>query len=281
MKSRLNIIGGIVFVVLLVAVLVIGSNQQSVRKLQAGFLSIISPFLKSGSEIDRRVKGFREGMKKLDELEVEVDRLKKLNSKLVAERRDQDELQNKINQLTEALKYRQQAPFELLPARVIARDASTWYNNIIIDRGSAEGIDTDKPVAVITEAGLVGKTTAVSEHSSIVVLIADEGCKVAAKIRGSKEQGIVKGERASSSLMPTISLNYLSKTAALENNAEFLTSGVGGVFPAGIKIGYVHDFKVRELDGYATVIPAVDLTTLEDVFVVTSTTARPALVERP
>lgn len=268
MRSRFNIIGGIIFVVLLVAVLVFGANQQSLRRMQSGFLSIISPFLKSGSEIDRRVKGFREGMKRLDELETEVARLKAINSKLLAERRDQDELQNKINQLTEALKYRAQAPFELMPARVIARDASTWYNNVVIDRGSAEGIKTD--MAVITEAGLVGKTQAVSEHSAIVVLLADEACKVAAKIKGSREQGIVKGERASSSVMPTISLNYLSKNAALENNAEVFTSGVGGVFPPGIKIGNIRDFKARDLDAYATVIPAVDLTTLEDVFVVVS-----------
>jgi rod shape-determining protein MreC len=266
MTSRLNIIGGIVFAVLLVGVLVVGSNPRQVRRIQAGFLDIISPFLKSGSAIDRKVKDFREGMKTLSALEDEVKTLRAENSRLIAERRDQNELQNKINQLTEALKYRATAPFELMPARVISRDASTWYNNIIIDRGSAEGIEPD--MAVETEAGLVGKTTAVSEHSSVVVLIADEQCKVAAKIKGSREQGIVKGERASSNVLPAISLNYLSKTANLENSAEVITSGVGGVFPPGIKIGNVKDFKVRELDGYATVVPAVDLTTLEDVFVV-------------
>jgi cell shape-determining protein MreC len=41
------------------------------------------------------------------------------------------------------------------------------------------------------------------------------------------------------------------------------------VFPSGIPIGAVKTFRVRELDGQAQVTPAVDLTHLEDVFVVT------------
>jgi rod shape-determining protein MreC len=126
---------------------------------------------------------------------------------------------------------------------------------------------------VLTEAGLVGKTTsAVSEHSAVVVLISDENCKVAANVEGTKEQGIVKGERTSSSTMPTISLNYLSKQANLPPNQRVHTSGVGGVFPPGVLIGTVKEFKTRELDGYATIMPAVDLTTLVDVFVVVSET---------
>lgn len=270
MTTRLNIVVGTIFTVLVVALLIFGGNPQNVRRLQSGFLGVISPFLRSGSNIDRKVKAFREGMKTLNQLEEEVRLLRAANSKLIAEKKDITELNNKIRELTEALKYRASAPFELMPARVIARDASTWYNSIVIDRGSAELIERD--MAVLTEAGLVGKTTVVSEHSSVVVLLADEQCKVAAKIKGSREQGIVRGERASSSVLPIISLQYLSKQAALENNAEVLTSGVGGVFPAGIKIGAVKDFKVRELDGVATVIPAVDLTSLEDVFVVVSDT---------
>jgi cell shape-determining protein MreC len=43
---------------------------------------------------------------------------------------------------------------------------------------------------------------------------------------------------------------------------------VGGVFPPGIQLGAVQEFKVRQLDGMAVLIPAVDLATLQDVFVV-------------
>ena len=45
---------------------------------------------------------------------------------------------------------------------------------------------------VLTEEGLVGKTTVVAEHISTVVLISDENCRVAATVEGTREQGIVR-----------------------------------------------------------------------------------------
>ena len=44
---------------------------------------------------------------------------------------------------------------------------------------------------------------------------------------------------------------------------------MGGVYPSGIFIGVVKQFEVRALDGHASLVPSVDLTTLEDVFIVT------------
>jgi cell shape-determining protein MreC len=47
------------------------------------------------------------------------------------------------------------------------------------------------------------------------------------------------------------------------------TAGVSGaVFPAGIPLGVIKEFRARELDGEATVEPAADFSKLEDVFIV-------------
>jgi rod shape-determining protein MreC len=70
-------------------------------------------------------------------------------------------------------------------------------------------------------------------------------------------------------LSPFLDLNFLTKQADLKPGQKVYTSGVGGVFPSGLLIGVVKSFRVRELDGQAQLIPAVDLSHLEDVFVVT------------
>jgi cell shape-determining protein MreC len=49
---------------------------------------------------------------------------------------------------------------------------------------------------------------------------------------------------------------------------KVLTAGAGGVFPSGLVLGTVKDFSVRELEGVASVTPAVDLANLQDVFVI-------------
>jgi rod shape-determining protein MreC len=115
----------------------------------------------------------------------------------------------------------------------------------------------------------VGKTTTASDNIAVVLLVSDENCKVAASVEGSREQGIVSGERVIEGLNPVLNLNILSKQADLKPGQKVYTSGVGGVFPSGLLIGVVKTFRVRELDGQAQLTPAVDLSHLEDVFVVT------------
>src|SRR3954453_6175623 len=237
MKSRLNLVAVGAFAIALIALLVFGSNHDNVPRLQAGFLGLITPFLRSGSDIDRKVTAFRQGMKTVAQLDAEVKALRTLNGQLSAENQTLRGLEAENNQLRNALRYRERAVFQLMPARIIARDASTWYHTVTIDRGAQQGIETDMPV--VTEEGLVGKTTTVAENTSVVVLISDENCKVAANVENTREQGIVRGERSSSNAIPQIGLNFLSKQAGLQSGMKVLTSGVGGVFPPGITIGAV------------------------------------------
>lgn len=268
MKNRANIAVGIAAGIGVILLLVFAGSPHAVRRMKAGFLGLITPFLKSGSSVEGKYTAFREGLRTLDALEKDVTLLRISNKELSATNQTLRGLEAENNRLRTALRYRERATFHLVPAQIIARDASTWYNTVTIDRGKADGITED--MAVITEEGLVGKTTAIADHSSTVALISDETCKVAVSIEGTREQGISQGERASSGSLPAIVLNFLSKQAKLESGQKVMTSGVGGVFPQGIVLGGVKEFKVRELDGSAIIIPAVDLTTLQDVFVVTS-----------
>jgi rod shape-determining protein MreC len=108
----------------------------------------------------------------------------------------------------------------------------------------------------------------VSKSISIVLLVSDENCKVAATVEGTREQGIASGERVIGGVTPMLDLNFLSKQANLQPGQKAYTSGVGGVFPSALLIGTVKSFHARELDGQAQLAPAVDMSHLEDVFVV-------------
>jgi rod shape-determining protein MreC len=257
-------------ITLVVFILAVGGlftlGPSGTQKLQSSFLGMITPFLKSGSDLERKITAVRQGLKTLQELDAENKQLSINNKELQAINQTLRDLEAENNRLRRAMQYRERAAFQLVPARVIAREASSWWNTVTIDRGSADGVESDMPV--LTESGLVGKTSFVDEHSSKVILISDENCKVASSIEGSREQGIISGERASGSSQPALCMRFLSKTANLKPDQKVFSSGVGGVYPAGVFIGAIKEFRVRELDGYATLVPAVDLTTLEDVFVV-------------
>ena len=264
--KRANIIALAIFLLLLVVVLAL--SPQNTQRIQAGFLGVITPFLKTGSSLQKRFVAFQEGLQTLDELERDNRILKVQNKELKATNQTLRGLEQENNRLRRALGYRERSVFTLIPVRIVARDPSTWWNTVVINRGSKDGIEPDMPV--LTDEGLVGKTATVGENSATVILIADENCKVAAKVEGSLAQGIVMGERTSSSSMPEVSLNFLKKDAGLKPGQKVYSSGVGGVFPSGVLIGAVKAFKSGPLSGKATIIPQVDLTTLEDVFVVTA-----------
>ncbi len=261
---RFNILALVVFLIALGALFALGPGGT--QKVQSTFLGVISPFLKTGSDFEKKITVIREGLKTLDQLEIDNKDLVVHNKELQAVNSTLRGLEAENNRLRRALQYRERATFQLVPARIIARDASTWWNTIKIDRGFADGIESDMPV--LTEEGLVGKTTTVAKNAATVLLITDENCRVAANIEGTREQGITSGERASGPTLPILSMRFLSKTANLQPGQKVYTSGVGGVYPSGLFIGAVKEFKVRELEGHASLVPAVDMTTLEDVFVV-------------
>ena len=268
MRMRSKLVAAAVFLIAFLALILGAGRPSSLRGFQASLLGMLTPFLKSGSSLERKFTAFREGLKSLESLEEELRTLRVATRELSATNQTLRGMEAENNRLRKALGYRERAVFKLVPAQVIGRDISTWFNQIVIDRGSDDGLRRDMPV--LTEEGLVGKTALVSERSSVVILISDENCKVAASVENSREQGIIRGERASSGSTPLVSMFFLSKQAGLKSGQKVLTSGVGGVFPPGLLLGVVQDFRVRELDGAASVIPAVDLTALQDIFVVVS-----------
>lgn len=262
---RSSVIALVVFVLAVGLLLSFGSDTT--RKIQSGFYSLISPFLSTGSGLQKQITSVRSGLKSLEDLEKENASLRVENRSLRATNQALRDVEKEVNNLRQALKYRARSVFKLVPAQVVTRDSATWWRNITINRGNEDGIEPDMPV--LTDEGLVGKTTTVSDNISVVLLISDENCKVAAAVEGTREQGIVTGERVTGALMPILELNFLSKQADLKAGLKTYTTGVGGVFPSGLLVGTVQSYKVRELDGQARVAPAVDLTRLEDVFVVT------------
>src|SRR5437867_2058807 len=242
-------------------------GPETTQKFKVSIYRLLAPFLTGGSGIKKQITSVRSGLRSLDELEHENAALQVENRELRATNHGLRDVEHEVNRLRHALNYRERSVFKLIAAEIVARDSSTWWRTVTINRGRRDGVETDMPV--VTDEGLIGKTTTVSDSISVVLLVSDENCRVASSVEGSREQGIVSGERVTTGLTPLLDLNFLSKQADLKPGQKVYTSGVGGVFPSGLLIGVVKSFRVRELDGQAQLTSAVDLSHLEDVFVVT------------
>ena len=153
--------------------------------------------------------------------------------------------------------------YDILPARIVLKDNMDWSKTIVINRGRRDGLMPN--MAVISGAGLVGKITDAGYAYSRVLLLIDSAFKVGARLRNSRFAGLLEGQG-----MNQLLLNYLPREAVFKSGEEVVTSGLGGIFPAGYLIGTVKSTHYEEYGfyKYITVKPAVDFNTLESVAVV-------------
>src|SRR4051812_42045088 len=260
-----NLIALVLFLAAVVMVFTLKIPQT--RAIQTWVMGVLSPFVRGSAEAERQVKAVTAGPQDAAALQAANERLEKEVEKLriIAQRYDAALEEN--NKFRAMLAYRQKTDFKLTAARVLRRSASNWWNTIIVDKGAEDGVATDFPV--ITDIGLVGKTGKVAAHTAEVILLTDEECRVAARVEGTQSQGILTGERGGFETRPELRLRFLDPRMKIEPGANVYSVGVdGGVLPAGLYLGKVKAFAVKDISGEAVVDSAVDFSLLEDVFIV-------------
>jgi rod shape-determining protein MreC len=161
----------------------------------------------------------------------------------------------------------QGAPRHYVGGRVIGIRLGTVGRQLLtIDRGSADGIAPMMPVVVAE--GVVGRVHAVAGRSADVLVLTDLNSSIAVRVDRTRARANVRG----TGKPDLCRLDYALRTEDVIEGDPVVTSGTDGVFPRGLPVG-----KVTQLDRHghglfqdAKVVPAVDVTRLEEVLVVTS-----------
>lgn len=178
------------------------------------------------------------------------------------------ELKSEIEQMKNELNIEYVlSDYDYLNATVVNRNASTWYNNLTIDKGSHNGIE--EGMVVINSTGVIGKTTNVSTFSSDVKLITttDTNNKISVKIDSGDTSltGLINGYDYKTGYLE---IEGISNTEKVSIGDLVYTSGLGGVFPSGILIGKVENITtdVYDLSKIINVSPSANF---EDINYVT------------
>ena len=202
----------------------------------------------------------------------ENERLKKQLDDLERESATNEVLTSELNQLQEITKIDYlPTDYNVQYTKIVSRDANSWNNEVVIDKGSLAGIK--EGMAVISAKGMIGTVTQVSEISSTVSLLSSENSKSQLPVM------IIDGDKEYYGLLNRYDLKtksyrvtLLSDVEKISENTKVVTSGLGGVgkSPKGILVGTLKDYSSGEeaTESACTVTPAADFNTLNYVAVV-------------
>lgn len=236
-------------------------------RIKASISNGFIPFLNFFSKIQITSGILMDRIKNYSDLQTENTELKKQISELSSRAAQFTELERENRDFRTMLDFKDKSEFKLITARVVSRDPSNWFNSVLIDRGTEDGMTENLPV--LTVDGLVGKITAVTKNNSHVLLLVDENCKVSAWMKESGQYGIVQGNILAGGRNSLCRMIFIDRFANLKLGDQVLTSGLGGVFPKGILIGTIRAIKPSADSLYqeVNITPAVDLARIDEVFV--------------
>ena len=231
--------------------------------------TLTSPFESGVSAMLDWAEGVYGYVFQFSEMEQELSDLRRRVADLEEQARQGQEALAENAQLRELLNLQERRKdLEFESAKITARSTSNWESTLTISKGSAAGVEAGD--CVITETGvLVGVVSETSLLSSTVATLIDTSIEVGGVVTRTYSAGILEGDF---DLMNQglLRLSYLTEGAGLVAGDEVLTSGLGGIYPAGLVVGRVQGVfnDAAGMSRYAIVDPSVELGGLIEVFVI-------------
>lgn len=227
-----------------------------------------SPLQSASSRASGATSGFFQQIWNFRSIAQENQQLKERLTQVETELHAASQAAAENDRLKALLNLNEQTEIKSIPARVIARDPSVWFNTITINRGSSSGIVANMPV--VTAGGIVGRVITVSPWASQVMLITDEKAGAGAVVGQLGQSGALGSVRGRADLgVSLIEMRYVSGLEKVEVNDYVMTTGQDGIYPPGLNVGRVVEVK----NGTATqahqilIQPGAQLDHLEEVAV--------------
>ncbi len=205
----------------------------------------------------------------IDDIKKENDELVKKNKEMEFSATQNDLLRKENEKLRKMLNFTQENDeYTYVGANVVGIVGSNFLDGYAINRGEKDGIKKGM-IATVGE-GLVGQVTSVGNDWSIVQSLCNENVAVAGFVLSTEESdGIVKGYKGNEDKF-LAQITGLSINSKISEGDTIMTSGLGRVYPKGIKIGTVLDVSEDKAAVTKTAIikPVVDFNKLEELLII-------------
>ena len=266
-STRVKIV--LVIAVLLAVVLAVVSNLTGVSVPDMVVKGVLTPIRAGTSMLAQKAQQMYNYMFEYESLAAENARLKEQLAKMEDDARRADAVARENHQLRTLLELKEaNEDYKLVDSYIISRSSQEWSSSFTINRGSNSGIE--KGMCAITANGeVVGLVGEVGTNYAVVKSVLDSSLEISATISASGYNGMVQGGY-STGQEGLLRMDYLPSSAVIRNRDEVVTSG-STVYPRNLLVGHVVDagFDDTGVAKFALLEPAVNVASLEQVFIVT------------
>ena len=235
------------------------------RLLRSIVLPLARPFASMAQTITKRDPDTASTDARVKALEAQV-------RSMVVQQTEVDALKEEITRLRAQARFLQTSGYDSVGARVITRRLRPNQAELVIDRGTEDGLEVGQ--AVVAEEGVfIGKVASLTERTAIVQLLTDPRSRVAASLSGENRLlGVVEGRGNGAARM-----TYIPASQTLTKDQIIVSSGTEERVPAHLPLGLINAIEGKKTDPFVNAIlePLIPLDRLMVVSILRPSALRP------
>jgi rod shape-determining protein MreC len=238
----------LVILVLSLVLLVVDARWKVFEPARQAVSVLIYPFQRAAMAPRDLIEGVRSWANAATVAKEEKEALQRQRIELAQLASHAAQLATENQQLRRLLNVTAPAEQQSVAVEVLYEPANPYNRHLIFNKGSDSGIAPGMPV--IDEGGVVGQVVRVTPFTSEAALITDEKVSVPVQVVRNGLRLIAFGGNPAGK----IEARYLPLNADVRADDTLVTSGIGGLFPAGLAVARVDEVRRDAVSGFAVAV---------------------------
>lgn len=170
---------------------------------------------------------------------------------MLLQAQDAERLLEENQQLRDLLQLRTRLAVDTVAAEVMYETPDSYTRRVVLDKGQVAGVEAGSPV--MDDLGVLGQVTRVHPFSSEVTLLSDRDQAIPVMVARTGVRSVAYGD-ASNLRSDSMELRFMPNDADVEVGDELVTSGVDGVYLAGLPVARVVQVERRTQSPFMRIV---------------------------